>query len=473
MDGGWVPLNGTVARKRFGTRFTTSSATHPREEESDGPAPKRLKQGAAEKDCDRPSGQISRPSKGVIDLSKDHAHEPAAPGRQRPGPSRQPAVTIDLASDEEDDGSPPQPSVNPSRDPRLQLEHQRARPTRRETLQHPQLHSSRSGSPVSSSAVPTRDIGGSTSGGPRTLHGASSDSDGPLWSRQCTVNRIAPDMVPATWTVRDDPPQELVHWLRTLLTRAGQVVEVSGLRRDKGGKYSCKLTMGTKKAMLHAISLNNLPDRCEAHGKPSGDFLHIANVPRPPTSGGDHPYGATRPVGGGESSSNWRCGWGEGRGGARHDSFQPFIGQDAGQGGRDEGGRRGGYVNGGGPYTTGWGGGDGFRAAISQPQRTHGNGWGGGGHDSTPYISAEGGWAGPGPVSSAWVPSAGWGNCPQSTQSCVRCGGTSIPGCPHKTDCEEVRRCIMSGADGICFVCGGTGHTMARCPLPSPQSCYS
>lgn len=468
MDGGWVPLDGTVATKRFGARFATSSVTHPREEESEGPAPKRLKPVTAEKDCDRPSRQTSRPSRGVIDLSEDRAPEPAAPGRQRIGPSRQAAVTIDLASEEEVDGSP-QPSVCPARDPRLQLE-QRARPTGRETLQHSQLHSSRSASPVCSSAVQTPDIGGSATGGPRTLEGDSSDSNGPLWSRQCTVNRIAPEMVPATWTVRDDPPQELVHWLRALLERAGQVMEVTGLRRDKGGKYSCKLTMDTKKAMLHAISLNNLPDRCEAHGKPSGDFLHIANVPRPPTSGGGHSYGATSAVAGGAGSSHWRSGWGgEGRGAAGNDSFQPFLGHDAGRGSWGDRSWHGGYVNGAGAYTPGWGGGDGFRAA---PQGSHGNGWGGG-HGSTPYISADRGRAGPGPVSPGWAPSAGWGNCTQSTQSCARCGGTSIPGCPHKTACEEVRRCIMKGDAGICFLCGGTGHTMTRCPLPSAQGCYS
>jgi hypothetical protein len=61
----------------------------------------------------------------------------------------------------------------------------------------------------------------------------------------------------------------------------------------------------------------------------------------------------------------------------------------------------------------------------------------------------------------------GWGNCEPSHQSCASCGGTGIPGCPHQTSCDEVRRCIIAGAAAICYVCGGDGHAMAHCPLSS------
>ncbi len=71
---------------------------------------------------------------------------------------------------------------------------------------------------------------------------------------------------------------------------------------------------------------------------------------------------------------------------------------------------------------------------------------------------------------STGLTSAGWGSREPSHQSCASCGGTGIPGCPHQTSCDEVRRCVMAGTAGICYVCGGDGHEMTRCPLASPRS---
>ena len=62
---------------------------------------------------------------------------------------------------------------------------------------------------------------------------------------------------------------------------------------------------------------------------------------------------------------------------------------------------------------------------------------------------------------------SGWGGGQVGHQGCASCGGTGIPGCPHQSTCDEVRRCIMAGAAAICYVCGGDGHEMAHCPLSS------
>ncbi len=425
LEGAWVPLNGDTARKRFGTRFAATPAKQSRKDELDaGPAPKRLKDGAATKDSDCPSGHVTavRPvDSRVIDLSEDSGREVVVPGRQQTGLSQQTVATtpcIDLASDDEDDASiPPQPTVNRSRDTRAQHGRE-AQPTEQGATQQPRARSTGSGwsgSPSNSSAQPMdreRAVPRTDIVAPAAASSAPSNSNGSLWSRQCKVNRIAPEMVPITWTEGDDPPQELVDWLKKLLKRAGDIVEVTELRKDRsrgGLKYSCKLTMITKKAMLTAISLSNLPDQCEAHGKQSSSFLHISNVPRysapsgAPRGGdstssggsmGDYMNGGGYTNGGGLYNAGCSSGWGGGFGAEQITNRPGWAGGGHdGSSDRSTGGAGGGYGGGYGGVSSGWGG-DGSSYDARQPHSTRqgGNphGWAGGGHDGSSDRSAGG-----------------------------------------------------------------------------------
>jgi hypothetical protein len=461
LEGGWVPLQGSVARQRFGSRFAVESPVQPpREHTSDAaPTPKRLKTAAQSQPL---SGQTSPiATAGVIDLSDDRADVASAPPNPHSGTAKPAsAECIDLASDDEDETSKTplhhpndrarDPRVRPHEQPQPQPQPQHHEHGDDDDSQQPQVQQPQqqlrpqvagSGWSGASSFAPvqSRDRSSSYQLTPREESGAAvsqplrtkraSSSSESLWQCQCNVFGIDRHMIPAEWSqVANDIPRGLFYWLQKSLTStAGKIVEISDLRRDKAD-YACTLTMSNKKAMLNAISKHALvPNSAAASGANGGPCLRIVNV-QPKRRDMADQYSVGRGGGGGRDprgAFESNGGWG-GRGGE---------GGGAGAGGRDSGGGYGGQYgsgnsNGGGYHSVGSGRGGSYGRGFPQQQQqqqqhqqqqppygfhapdephTRSGGAGGGSGSSSGWGGGGGGTGPGGPSQNGYSSSSGWG----------------------------------------------------------------
>eukprot|EP01045_Picozoa_sp_COSAG04_P012857 COSAG04_NODE_883_length_9658_cov_5.510409_3_plen_699_part_00 len=151
-----------------------------------------------------------------------------------------------------------------------------------------------------------------------------------------------------------------------------------------------------------------------------------------------------------ETASGWGGGgggWGSGGGGGGWGG-----GGGGGGGGGTEGGGGGGTEGGGAGVRQGWGG-----QPSVQAQAAPTAGWG-----ASEASSSQGAGGQQTPAATGWGGSQPQQQSRAAPGACTACGGTGIPGCPHKSDCPKLQDAVAAGCS--CFSCGGDGHTMDRCP---------